>query len=68
MLIEKSYTGNKSSIYKCDRCKKELVKGTDDIAFITGRNISTNKQLKHWHLCKRCFILFYKAIERGVKK
>ena len=71
MLVTADYTGGKKSVYKCDRCEKELLTGTDDRYRITVYKNPTSykhNQTKTWDLCRRCYAAFHKAIEKGVQK
>lgn len=71
MLVKIDYTGTKKSVYKCDRCEKELVMGTDDrYKIIVNKNPTSYKpnQIKFWDLCRRCYKAFDRAIEKGVPK
>lgn len=67
MIIEKDYTGKKGSIFECDRCKAEIHSPKDARYRIAVQNTSKSvKTVKSWDFCRRCYVLLYKSIEKGV--
>ena len=70
MLIKKDVSGNKQSLYTCDRCNKELNMSMVDryVVLIKKSPTSTNpRKIKQWDLCKKCYAALYRGIEKGIK-
>ena len=70
MIKSKDCTGKKGSIFECDRCKCEIHTPKDDRYRVAVQNVPRSvKTVKAWDLCRRCYVLLYRAIEKGpIKK
>lgn len=64
MIVFKDTTIKRKSIYKCDRCKKQLERGKDEIYTIFVKKTEDKTPKKKWDLCERD----YKALCRGIAK
>jgi hypothetical protein len=71
MLIEKDCTGKTKSIYQCDRCKKRLDMAVDErykVSIYEDKiDFKNLESVKKYDLCRHCYILLYRAIEKGCK-
>lgn len=66
MIIETNYSNKNKSLYKCDRCGS--VSEPDNNFKIYKQGIKDSHPFKKWDLCKRCYSMLVKGIDKGPKK
>ena len=65
MLVYKDLLNKEQSIYKCDRCKKEVF-GKNKASLLVSILGSSPK--KKWDLCSTCYGALCRGIKKGDKK
>ena len=64
MLIKANWKDGRKSIYKCDRCDKEISKKDDNFYGLFIKKSNEGIARKKCDLCDRC----YRALIRGINK
>lgn len=65
MLLEKSYSADKKSVFICDRCKVKLL--SNERLSIRIHHPVKQTIIKKWDLCSVCYRKLYKGIENYKK-
>lgn len=63
MIIFKDVTDRNNTVYECDRCKERT--NNDGVYRIYVR-VKKNPK-KKWDLCRTCYAMLCKGIEKGTK-
>ena len=67
MLVKVSRQDKSKSIYQCDRCKAKTTNGRAEIYDLYIREPYDLHPRKRWHLCRRCFRLLEKTMEKAAQ-